>query len=197
MKFLKLIGEEAREYTNELASLRIKVFREFPYLYDGNLEYEEEYLETYFKSKTGFVFLVIDQDKIVGATTAILANEEEDSFKKPLKEYDWDLDKVLYFGESILLPEYRGKGLGKKFFKEREAYAKELGNIGILTFCAVIRQEDHPLRPKSYQTLEPLWRSQGFGIAANLTTTYKWKDLNEEVDSVKTMQFWCKRFNQK
>ena len=34
-------------YLEDLAQLRIKVFRAFPYLYDGSIDYEMSYLETY------------------------------------------------------------------------------------------------------------------------------------------------------
>ena len=37
-----LTGIEAREYFNEIANLRINIFCEFPYLYKGTLEYEQE-----------------------------------------------------------------------------------------------------------------------------------------------------------
>ena len=35
-------GTEAQPYLPDLARLRIEVFREFPYLYDGNLDYEPD-----------------------------------------------------------------------------------------------------------------------------------------------------------
>ena len=39
-----LAGEEIRSVLPALARLRIVVFRDWPYLYDGTLEYEEKYL---------------------------------------------------------------------------------------------------------------------------------------------------------
>ena len=33
-----------------LAALRIAVFREWPYLYEGSSEYEKKYLDTYLRS---------------------------------------------------------------------------------------------------------------------------------------------------
>ena len=40
-------GPSLSDYISEVARLRIKVFREFPYLYDGDLEYEKNYLRPY------------------------------------------------------------------------------------------------------------------------------------------------------
>ena len=35
---------EIQAHVDELAALRIRVFRDFPYLYDGDLDYERAYL---------------------------------------------------------------------------------------------------------------------------------------------------------
>ena len=39
-----LFGEEISSVLPDLARLRIIVFRDWPYLYDGTLDYEERYL---------------------------------------------------------------------------------------------------------------------------------------------------------
>ena len=41
-----------------LAAQRIRVFREFPYLYDGDVGYEREYLATYVHSPRSLAFFV-------------------------------------------------------------------------------------------------------------------------------------------
>ena len=46
-----LTGDEIKPVLPELARLRITVFRDWPYLYDGTLEYEEGYLEKLAKAK--------------------------------------------------------------------------------------------------------------------------------------------------
>jgi hypothetical protein len=37
-------GKDFEPYLLRLANLRIKIFREYPYLYDGNIEDEKQYL---------------------------------------------------------------------------------------------------------------------------------------------------------
>lgn len=192
MEILKLNGAEARAVASELAELRLKVFWDFPYLYEGTLDYEKKYLETYFKAKHSFVLVVKDKEKIVGATTGIWAKEEEESFKKPLEDYGLNTDEVFYFGESVLLPQYRGLGLGKIFMEERESYARSLGFIKILAFCSVERPIDHPLRPADYRPLDEFWRSRGFIPASGLTTEYVWKDRHETHETSKKMNYWLK-----
>jgi hypothetical protein len=50
MEVTQLRGREIEPYLQEIAGLRITVFREFPYLYEGDLEYEMAYLRTLLNS---------------------------------------------------------------------------------------------------------------------------------------------------
>ena len=42
-----LTGDALEAALDGVAALRIAVFRDWPYLYDGTLDYEREYLQTY------------------------------------------------------------------------------------------------------------------------------------------------------
>lgn len=190
LEVLRLNGEEARAYVNELAQLRLKVFWDFPYLYEGTHEYEVKYLESYFKAQNSFILIVKDGDKVVGATTGIWAQEEEEAFKKPFLMHGLDPALIFYFGESVLLKEYRGQGLGKLFFEEREKFARSLGQIELLAFCAVVRDE---ARPKDYRPLDEFWKSQGFEAESGLSTQYAWPDRGQTENTEKTMQYWLKK----
>lgn len=196
LHYLPLRGSEARAYATELATLRLKIFWDFPYLYEGTHEYEMKYLETYFKAQHSFILLVQDGGKTVGATTGIWAQEEEDNFKKPFADFGIKPEEVFYFGESVLLPEYRGKGIGKKFFAEREKFANSLPFIKKLSFCAVERSMDHPLRPGDYEPLDEFWKMMGFHKEPGLITKYEWQDRNETKPTEKKMQFWLKDIRQ-
>ena len=71
LKIQSLAGPDARELVDELAQIRIRVFREWPYLYAGSLSYERGYLTTYFDCAEALVLVARDNDKIVGASTAL------------------------------------------------------------------------------------------------------------------------------
>jgi GNAT superfamily N-acetyltransferase len=195
LKLLSLQGKEARPYLPALTRLRLNVFYDFPYLYQGSEAYEQKYLETYFRAQHSVIVLVGDGDDWVGATTGILASEEEPGFQQPLQRFGLYPAEVFYFGESVLMPAYRGRGLGKAFFQQRENYARSLGCIKWLAFCAVVRPFDHPLKPPGYRPLDEFWQAQGFQPEPGLTTTYEWKDRDQEMPSSKLMQFWLKRIN--
>lgn len=139
-----LSGIDATPYLDDLARLRIEVFRAFPYLYDGSLHYERKYLATYADTKGAVFVLALDAGKegeqVVGMSTGMPMAAETDDVKMPFLRAGYDPDRIFYFGESVLLPEYRGHGVGVRFFEEREAHARKLG-FDCCTFCAVERPQ--------------------------------------------------------
>ena len=137
LRYQGFLGKEIAHVADALATLRITVFRDFPFLYDGSMEYEREYLQTYINSESSFLFAVFDGEQLVGATTCILLAHETPEVQAPFLQKGIDLNTVFYFGESILLQEYRGLGLGNLFFKERELHARLYTPVDIVCFCAV------------------------------------------------------------
>lgn len=176
-----------------LGGLRIQVFREFPYLYDGSLEYERNYLKTYQKVATSRIVLVTSSEgELIGATTCLPLSEESEEFTRPFAQAGIDVSRILYFGESIVLPEWRGQGLGKEFFHRREAHARRLG-LSTCAFCAVDRPENHPLRPSGHRFLDEYWNSLGYLKQPGLQAEFRWKEIGEETESPKTLTFWTRK----
>lgn len=190
----ELSGQALEPWLDGLGALRIAVFREFPYLYDGSLDYEREYLRTYVNAPQSLVVLVTDgQDKVVGATTCIPLRDEGPEFQEPFRKHGFDVNDVCYFGESILLPQLRGQGLGKEFFRRREAHAQRLG-VRWTGFCSVNRPPDHPLRPPGYRPLDEFWSAQGYTRHPEMQATFVWKEIGEVAESPKTLTFWLKEW---
>ena len=107
------------------------MFRAWPYLYKGTLAYERQYLPRYAEAKTGTLIVAEDDGKIVGASTALGLDEEDDFVQEPFLDAGMDLTRIFYFGESVLLPDYRGQGIGVRFFEEREAAARPMAMAGL------------------------------------------------------------------
>ena len=190
---VRVPGPELPRYLGEVARLRIEVFHDFPYLYDGDLGYEEEYLQTYVRSPRAVIVLARAGDRIVGASTAIPLADESEEFQRPFVAHGYALEEVFYCGESVLQRDYRGRGIGVRFFEEREAHARVLGGFRWSSFCAVERPENHPLRPADYVPLDAFWRKRGYTRHPELWTTFRWKDIDQPEQTDKKMVFWLKR----
>ena len=188
----RLTGDRLHALLPDLARLRITVFRAFPYLYDGSLAYEERYLQTYFQAEDSVLVGAFDGDRVIGASTGLPLSHEPPSLTDTFAAHGFEVAKVFYFGESVLLPEYRGHGVGVRFFAEREAHARALGRFDHVAFCGVIRSPDHPRRPAGYVPLDEFWRHRGFAPVPGMVGELSWRDLDEPEETAKPMQFWVK-----
>lgn len=193
IKIKTISGNELIPYVDEIAKLRIKIFKDFPYIYDGDFTYEKEYLQPYIEAKDSAFILVFDNGKVVGASTCIPLSEEVDLFKKPFSDKGMDINKIMYYGESVLLKEYRGQGIGVMFFEKREAYTKSFDKYNLATFCAVERTDDHPDKPLNYKPLDSFWKKRGFKKRDDIYTFLSWKDINHTNETKKKMIFWLKK----
>lgn len=187
-----LSGEPLRAALPALADLRIVVFRDWPYLYDGSLAYEETYLAKFAAAPGAVIIAALDGDRIVGAATAAPMTGHLEDFARPLATTGLDVSRIFYFGESVLLPAYRGQGIGHAFFDRREAHARALGSYTHATFCSVVRPADHPLRPAGYRPLDAFWRARGYRPLDGVTVTFPWKDIDQPGETGKPMQYWIK-----
>ena len=184
-------GAALADVIPDLARLRIRVFRDFPYLYQGTQAYEETYLRTLAQAPDALVVVARDGGQVVGASTALPLIHETPEVRAPFHAPEFDPARVLYLGESVLLPDYRGQGVGHAFFDAREAHAARLG-LDVTAFCAVQRPPDHPRRPAGYRPLDAFWHSRGYVERPDLTTVMHWPDLDETHDTPKPMRFWVR-----
>lgn len=183
--------EERSAAIPALSGLRIRIFRGWPYLYEGTLDYEAEYLAEFMREPGSVLVVAQDGDAIVGAATASPMAGQKPEFQEPLQRQGLDVAGIFYFGESVLLPAYQGQGIGHRFFDAREAAARAEGAVQT-AFCAVIRPDDHPMRPATPRDLHPFWRARGYAPVPGLTGTLIWQDVGDAVESAHLMQFWMR-----
>lgn len=193
MEIIVKTGANIAPYLEQLAHLRITVFREYPYLYDGTQEYEKKYLQTYIRSERAMAVLVFDGDTIIGVSTGVPMMDETEEFKAPFLRAGLSPGNIFYCGESVLLSEYRGKGIYKEFFKTREKHAVSITGITHSCFCAVVRPDGHPLTPKNYQPLDKIWEHFGYKARNDLVTHYRWKDIDQAEQTDHPMMYWIKK----
>ncbi len=185
-----LTGEAVAQALDDIARLRIAVFRDWPYLYDGDLAYEREYLRAY-QSPGAVVVAAYDGDRVIGAATGAPMEDHADDFAAAFADRPEPLDQIFYCAESVLLPEYRGHGLGHAFFDGREGQARALGRR-YSAFCSVQRPADHPLRPTEYRPLDGFWRKRGYEPLPGVVAEFDWKDIGQTESTRKPLQFWMR-----
>ncbi len=186
-------GKSIYPYIKDLAKLRMEIFRDFPYLYQGSQAYEENYLSIYLRSEEAIIVIVKDGERVVGASSGLPLSMETDEVLEPFHGTSIRPEEVFYFGESLLMKPYRGKGLGHVFFDERERHARALKRFHYTAFFAVQRPGNHPLRPNNYKPLDTFWRKRGYNQRPDMISYYSWQDIGQSTETKKPMMFWIKR----
>lgn len=186
-----LSGAAVMDLVADLARLRVEVFRDFPYLYDGDAVYEERYLAKYARIADATIVVARDGARVVGAATALPLAAAEEEMQAPFAAGGMDPRDWYYFGESVLERAWRGRGIGVAFFAGREARAAALG-FRRTAFCAVERPADHPLRPHGYVPLDAFWGRRGYVRRPELRASFDWRDIGQETETPHPMVFWTR-----
>lgn len=198
ISFQTLMGDASPALTKalgEVARLRLTLFREFPYLYEGTEEAEAAYLQTYAQAQGALLVLARDEaagGRVVGVCTAVPLSAEEAEFQRPFTEAGFDPAQVLYVGEELLEAEYQGQGLGGALLDHAEAHARALG-LPFVAAAMVVRPDDHPKKPQGWRSPRSLLERRGYVVRPELDTTLTWLEVGEEQPSAKPMRFWVRR----
>jgi GNAT superfamily N-acetyltransferase len=186
-----LQGTDLEAALDGVAALRISVFHDWPYLYEGTLEYERQYLATYRDNPDALLIGAFHDGSLIGASTSTPMEDHAEGFAAPLRAIGVPVTSILYGAESVLVPAYRGIGLGHRFIDLREAHARALGRSHV-AFCSVKRPEDHPARPTSFRTNDAFWRGRGYQPLPGIEARFSWRDVGDKVETEKSLQFWMR-----
>lgn len=187
-----LTGAALEAALGDVAALRISVFRDYPYLYDGDEAYERRYLAAYRDAPGAILVGAFDGARLVGASTGTPLARHDPAFAAPLVDAGYDVDRIFYCAESVLLKPYRGQGVGHRFFDIREAHARDLG-LEFSAFCGVVRPEDHPARTPDYRSLDDFWSRRGYSPIPGAIANFDWKEIGIDEEVPHELQFWIRR----
>lgn len=192
-----LTGKDVQKYIVLLSRLRVNNFKEYPYLYEGSVEYEKQCMQGYI-SCPRCVFTIAKVDgKIAGVLTGIplvsdssIGTEAEKIFKLN----NLNPSEYYYYGEIFVLKKFRNLAVVASLFTAQNSKAKDLG-YKYAVMLTVVRQENHPLKPKKYKSLDQLWARAGFS-KMDLTINCRWPTIRpdgsiEDINNL--LEFWMKK----
>lgn len=192
-----LIGKDSNDYIEKISQLRIEAFKEYPYLYQGELAYEKQYVRGYTTDSKAMIAIAKLDGTIAGISSGIpLISESEivSDAKKIFSAQKINISDYYYYGEIIILPEFRSQGNASKLYSAQDELIKSWG-FKYACILTVVREEDHPLKPKDYKSPDKMWEHFGF-FRNNLTTKHHWPTIQSDmsvVDIDNILEFWTKK----
>ncbi|MBC7740189.1 MAG: GNAT family N-acetyltransferase [Candidatus Saccharibacteria bacterium] len=186
-----LKSAEIGTWLEDIAALRSTVFRDWPYLYDGSLDYERQYIAGYRDHPGALIVGALDGNRLVGVSTSTPMEDLGADFAEPFPAAGPSRDCILWGPESVLQPTFRDQGIGRQFYALREAHARALGRTHV-AFAQVLRPDDHPARPVAARTTDAFWRRLGYAPSPGFVAEFGWRDIGSEVETTKPLQVWIK-----
>lgn len=188
-----LTGAAITEALNGLEMLRLDIFLEYPYLYDGNRDDELKYLGSYAEAPDSCVILAHVGDAVIGAVTGMPLIHEDDRIRDAFAGALFPLNETYYVGELLFRPDYRNCGLGRRLLARLESHIRSLG-YRRLTCATVERPDDHSLRPHDYIPIARFLARTCFVRLPGVTTHFIWRET-DGVTRDHSMQFWIKELS--
>lgn len=186
-----LTGATIADGLNDMATLRLDIFEEYPYLYQGDREDELNYLSTYADAPDACAILAYDGSSIIGAATGMPIIHEAEQMRDAFAGTTLPFNEIYFVGELLFRPAYRNCGLGRKLLGRLESHIRSLDSYHKLTCATVERPDDHPLRPRNFIPITRFLARTGFVRLPGVSTHFRWR----ETDGIKRdhcMQFWSK-----
>ncbi len=190
-------GHECTEYLDIIANFRIEYFKQYPYLYKGNLEYERNYLSEFIVNKESLIILVKNEERdIIAVSTSLPLTSEADilnNASEVFKEFNQLPQDYFYFSEVIIDNCHQGAGLLRYIYSEQEKYARNLGYFKVC-IATVIRDSNDPRRPTKYYDQDKVWKQRGFS-KTKMSFKHCWPTIMPDgsvSNFLNSMIFWIK-----
>lgn len=115
-----LKGKQLVSHLSELAKLRLTVFREYPYLYEGNLDFERHYLSLFANSEDAFLAIAKEGNKVIAAISGFPLDCAQKEIRNAFTHYPMSTKEIFALCEIVVLKEYRSQKIGTLLYREFE-----------------------------------------------------------------------------
>ena len=195
---IKLVtGKEICTYLDIVATMRLQYFREFPYLYEGSLEAEKNYIRKLALIPDALLTVALMDEKVIGFCTGVPLKSDYDSIKEAKTLFineGVDPTPYFYYGEMIVLPAFRNAKTLLSMAQAQDAWCKARGFI-FSCFLTVMRKLNDLRFPKKYRSLEPIWLRGGYK-RMQLSIFLQWPTIQLDgsvEEKVNELEFWEKK----
>lgn len=187
-----LKGKELVSNIPELARLRLTVFCEYPYLYEGDPILEKTYLSRFASSRDAFFVIAKVDNQVVGALSGLPLDATQKEIRDALHQPGIEIGEYYALSEIVLLKEHRNKKIGSMLYEQFEDQLLKMKRYKKVVLWQIVRAQDDVRRPKDYFSLDNFWRKRGFVKHPEWICYIDWKEILEEKASAHRFEFWVK-----
>ncbi len=184
-------GAEIAPHIEDVVRLSNRIYREYPYCYNGESRSYEEYLESYATSDGVMICIAYQGKEAVGLAAGLPLQENRDLYKPPLEEHGYDLKSIFYIGEFGLEPRYQGEGVERTMYEKLARFAKE-GGFKAIALWELDDASNQAERPQGYIPREQFWEELGFIRHPKLAFRIDWINIGETTESSHLAIYWIK-----
>lgn len=180
MKIEIIQGPWTKADAETVISMRMAIFKEWPYLYVGDRKTEVEYITPYVKSSNSCLVIAKKEGKIVGLVTGLPLAEMDEYFTAPFTQASIPIQSIFYLGEILLLKEFRGARIGYQMYKSFEDRVREWPRFTDIAILRMQYSQNSPKKPKDYKPLDEFWKRLGYVENSNLFLNISYQEIGDE-----------------
>lgn len=176
-------GKDIQRYFEPFTQLRMAFYRDYPYLYAGNKEFERKYFSMFTTHEDSRLIVAKEEDKIVGAILGAPLKATAEEVQRPYKEQGKSIDTIYYLGDILVQKDHRDQGIGSALYEEFESIIRSMKKYQEIDLYEIARSDEHPRKPKDYKPIEDFWKKRGYTQASDLKAEFAWKEIGEKQES--------------
>lgn len=196
MTFEVHAGASAVDLAPDMARLHVACLSGWPYFTNPDVAYHARAFRNLLTTAgdTALVVTAKDGSAIVGTTAGARMLPDGQFFAAIMKAKGLSIRRTYWITQMTILPEYRGSGASNSLSYMREDYARGTGLYQRIAFSAIVRPDDHPLKPAGYVPYDEMWNKRGYFRVPDADVQVRYADTADApgVATEKTLQLWIK-----
>ena len=187
MEIEAIWGKQFRSYASAVTSMRLSIFREWPYFYAGDEKVEADYSRLYAESSNSLLIIGRENGKIIGVTTGLPLEELDPFYLTPFQKRS--VHSFFYLGEILLLKEFRGRGLGLQMHAAFESEVRKQARYNKIYILRILCDPKDPRKPKEDPDLDRFWHRLGYIERADLNLEIEYQEIGRDSPSLHLFQY--------
>ena len=166
-------GKAINDCFEAIATLRLMVFSEYPYCYQGSFEDEQKHFGQYTCHEDRSLAVLFEKNQIIGLSTRIPAASALPLLGRAVPELERrgvNIEQHYYVIESMIKQAFRGKKRGQLLYQEHEVFIRRRG---YQTNCLLTLATESTITSVEKKPFTSLWHWLGFKKTA-IQTSFTW-----------------------